>query len=312
MSLRDSPQAARNARLGRTLLVAYGFMLPLLVVKVVYTFWPIVFGIYLAFTDYNIISPPKWVGLRNFAELFGLGAFAGRGPDPDFWYGLTNSLKYLLVVPIIQIFSVALAMLVNRQIPAIGFFRTAYYVPVVTSFAVVGLMWGWMYNAFGPINFILTRLHLMNPANPSSLLTNPTTALLALMFVTLWKGIGYYMVLYLAGLQSIDRNLEEAALIDGANRAQVFWNITLPGLRPVILVCSLLSTISAIKVFDEIFVMTGGGPAGSTYTAMFFVYSAAFQNFRYGYAAAAGLVVAVVSLLFGMVNFRLTRGGNAQ
>lgn len=302
----------RNPRWARTLLIAYGFMLPLLGVKAVYTFWPILFGTYLAFTEYNLISPPRWVGLRNFEELFGVGAFGGRGPDRDFWYGLINSLKYVLVVPLIQILSIGLAMLVNRQIPLIGLFRTAYYVPVVTSFAVVGLMWGWMYNAFGPVNFILTRLHLLNPENPSSLLSNPATALLAVMFVTLWKGLGYYMVLYLAGLQSIDRSLEEAALIDGASRWQVFRHVTLPGLRPTILVCSLLSTISAIKVFDEIFVMTGGGPAGSTYTAMFFVYSAAFQNFRYGYAAAAGLVVAVVSLGLGLLNFRLTRGGQAS
>jgi len=287
-------------------------MLPLLGVKAVYTFWPILFGTYLAFTEYNLISPPRWVGLRNFEELFGVGAFGGRGPDRDFWYGLINSLKYVLVVPLIQILSIGLAMLVNRQIPLIGLFRTAYYVPVVTSFAVVGLMWGWMYNAFGPVNFILTRLHLLNPENPSSLLSNPATALLAVMFVTLWKGLGYYMVLYLAGLQSIDRSLEEAALMDGASRWQVFRHVTLPGLRPTILVCSLLSTISAIKVFDEIFVMTGGGPAGSTYTAMFFVYSAAFQNFRYGYAAAAGLVVAGVSLGLGLLNFRLTRGGQAS
>ncbi|GEM85913.1 carbohydrate ABC transporter permease [Meiothermus granaticius] len=302
----------RNPRWARTLLIAYGFMLPLLGVKAVYTFWPILFGTYLAFTEYNLISPPRWVGLRNFEELFGVGAFGGRGPDRDFWYGLINSLKYVLVVPLIQILSIGLAMLVNRQIPLIGLFRTAYYVPVVTSFAVVGLMWGWMYNAFGPVNFILTRLHLLNPENPSSLLSNPATALLAVMFVTLWKGLGYYMVLYLAGLQSIDRSLEEAALMDGASRWQVFRHVTLPGLRPTILVCSLLSTISAIKVFDEIFVMTGGGPAGSTYTAMFFVYSAAFQNFRYGYAAAAGLVVAGVSLGLGLLNFRLTRGGQAS
>ncbi|MCL6527279.1 MAG: sugar ABC transporter permease [Thermaceae bacterium] len=287
-------------------------MLPLLGVKAVYTFWPILFGTYLAFTEYNLISPPRWVGLRNFEELFGVGAFGGRGPDRDFWYGLINSLKYVLVVPLIQILSIGLAMLVNRQIPLIGLFRTAYYVPVVTSFAVVGLMWGWMYNAFGPVNFILTRLHLLNPENPSSLLSNPATALLAVMFVTLWKGLGYYMVLYLAGLQSIDRSLEEAALMDGASRWQVFRHVTLPGLRPTILVCSLLSTISAIKVFDEIFVMTGGGPAGSTYTAMFFVYSAAFQNFRYGYAAAAGWVGAGVSLGLGLLNFRLTRGGQAS
>jgi putative chitobiose transport system permease protein len=296
-----------RARLNRTLLIAYGFLLPVLVVKLVYTFWPILFGTYLAFTDSNVLET-KFVGLKNFRELFGLGEFAAKGADRDFWFGLTNSVKYVLVVPVIQFFGIGLAMLVNRQIPLIGLFRTAFYVPVVTSFAVVGLIWGWMYNQFGPVNFILTRLHIMDPEHPTNVLSNPNLALLAIMFVTLWKGVGYYMVLYLAGLQGIDRSLEEAAVVDGANRWQVFGNVTLPGLRPTILVCSLLSTISAIKVFDEIFIMTSGGPAGSTYTAMFFVYAKGFQDFRFGYAAAAGLVVAVVSLFFGIINFRLTRG----
>lgn len=297
----------RQTRLARTLLIAYGFLLPVLVLKVVYTFWPVVFGTYLAFTDSNILET-RWVGLRNFEELFGLGAFAERGPDRNFFYGLANSVKYILVVPVIQFLSIGLAMLVNRQIPFIGLFRTAYYVPVVTSFAVVGLMWQWMYNQYGPVNFMLTTLGLMDAENPTSVLANPDTALVAVMFVTLWKGLGYYMVLYLAGLQSIDRTFEEAAIIDGANRWQVFWNVTLPALRPTLLVASLLSTLSAIKVFEEIFVMTNGGPAGSTNTAMFFVYSKGFQDFRFGYAAAAGLVIAAVSLLFGILNFRLTRG----
>lgn len=297
----------RQTRLARTLLIAYGFLLPVLVLKVVYTFWPVVFGTYLAFTDSNILET-RWVGLRNFEELFGLGAYAERGPDRNFFYGLANSVKYILVVPVIQFLSIGLAMLVNRQIPFIGLFRTAYYVPVVTSFAVVGLMWQWMYNQYGPVNFMLTTLGLMDAENPTSLLANPDTALVAVMFVTLWKGLGYYMVLYLAGLQSIERTFEEAAVIDGASRWQVFWNVTLPALRPTLLVASLLSTLSAIKVFEEIFVMTGGGPAGSTNTAMFFVYSKGFQDFRFGYAAAAGLVIAAVSLLFGILNFRLTRG----
>jgi putative chitobiose transport system permease protein len=299
----------QRARLLRDTVIAYAFMAPVLVVKLLYTFWPIVFGVFLAFTDYNIIRAPTWVGLRNFEELFGFGQFAGRGPDRDFWFGLTNSLKYILVVPVIQFLSIGLAMLVNRQLPGIALFRTAFYVPVVTSFAVVGLIWGWMYNQYGPVNFILSSLGLMNPNNPTGLLNNPATALPAVMFVTVWKGLGYYMVLYLAGLQSIDRTLEEAAVIDGASRWDVFWNVTLPGLRPTILVCSLLSTISAIKVFEEIFVMTQGGPAGSTYTALFFIYQKSFGDFRFGYGAAAGLVVAVVSLIFGIINFRLTRGG---
>ncbi len=300
-----------RSRMWRNTGIAYLFMLPFLLAELLYTFFPIFFGIYLAFTDYNTIRPPQWVGLRNFEELFGLGSFAQRGWDRDFWYGMTNSLKYILVVPVIQLLSIGLAMLVNRQIPLIGLFRTVFYVPVVTSFAVVGLIWGWMYNQYGPINFILTSLGLMDAKNPTGLLNNPNTALLAVMFVTLWKGLGYYMVLYLAGLQNIDRSLEEAAVIDGANRWQVFTSITLPGLRPTILVCSMLSTISAIKVFEEIYTMTSGGPAGSTYTATFFIYSKAFDDFRFGYAAAAGLVLAVISMFFSFINFRLTRGGRA-
>lgn len=285
----------------RNTLIAYAFMLPFLILLVVYHTWPVFFGTYLAFTKYNVISPPQWVGVDNFREL---------AQDEQFWSGLRNSLKYILVVPVIQGLSIAVAMLVNRPMKGIGFFRTAYYVPVVTSFAVVGLIWTWMYQQEGPVNFVLQALGLMD--EPKSLLNNPVTALYAVMFVTLWKGIGYYMVLYLAGLQTIAPELEEAAVIDGATRLQVFWNITLPGLRPTILVCSLLSTISAIKVFEEIYVMTSGGPAGSTYTALFYTFSRAFVDFKFGQAAAAGLVIAIISIFFGLINFRITRGGKAD
>ncbi|SEI58340.1 putative chitobiose transport system permease protein [Deinococcus reticulitermitis] len=295
-------RGASGARMTvRNTLTAYAFLLPFIVLLLIYHTWPVIFGTYLAFTEYNIISPPRWVGLENFRALW---------QDEQFWSGLRNSLKYILVVPVIQVISILVALLVNRPLKGIGFFRTAYYVPVVTSFAVVGLIWSWLYQQGGVVNSVLTGLGLMR--EDRSLLNNPATALLAVMFVTLWKGIGYYMVLYLAGLQSISRELEEAAVIDGATRAQVFWHITLPGLRPTMLVCSLMSTISAIKVFEEIYVMTQGGPAGSTYSALFFTYSRAFQDFQYGLAAAAGIIIAVISIFFGFLNFRLTRGGKAD
>lgn len=201
----------------RNTLVAYAFMLPFLILLVMFHTWPVIFGTYLAFTDYNIISPPKWVGLANFQALM---------HEDQFWSGLRNSLKYILVVPVIQVLSILVALLVNRPMKGIGFFRTVYYIPVVTSFAVVGLIWGWMYQQSGPVNTLLIALGLMKEDH--GLLNNPATALIAVMFVTLWKGIGYYMVLYLAGLQSISPELEEAATIDGASRWQVFWNITLP------------------------------------------------------------------------------------
>ncbi len=295
-------QGAAGAKVTvRNTLIAYAFMLPFLILLVLFHTWPVIFGTYLAFTDYNIISPPKWVGLANFHEVFA---------DEQFWAGLRNSLKYILVVPVIQVISILLALLVNRPLRGIGFFRTAYYVPVVTSFSVVGLIWSWLYQQGGVVSSLLQGLGLMH--GDHDLLNSPSTALIAVMFVTLWKGVGYYMVLYLAGLQSMSPELEEAAVIDGATPAQVFWNVTLPGLRPTILVCSLMSTISAIKVFEEIYVMTQGGPAGSTYTALFYTYSRAFVDFKYGLAAAAGIIVAFISIGFGILNFVLTRGGKTD
>jgi putative chitobiose transport system permease protein len=297
-------------RLRRTTLIAYAFLLPALCVKLLYTFWPILFGVFLAFTDSNVLET-NWVGLKNFRELFGLGEFVGRETTRGYFVeGMWNSLKYLLCVPVIQFLSIGLAMLVNRQLPAIGLFRTAFYIPVVTSLSVVGLMWQWMYNQYGPISYVLTRLGLMDPKNPTNLLSNPKIAIYAVMAVTVWKGLGYYMVLYLAGLQAIDKSLEEAAVMDGAGRWRVFWHITLPGLRPTLLLCCLLSTISAIKAFEEIYVMTRG--SSGTYTVMYFVFSKAFDDFRFGFAAAAGLVVAAVSLVFGLINFRLTRNGQVD
>lgn len=282
----------------RSTLVAYGFLLPALILLGVYTFYPMVFGTYLAFTKYNVITPPQWVGLANFRELF---------QDTYFWSGLWNAIRYVLVVPAVQFSAIGIALLLNRKLPLIGLFRASYYIPVVTSFSVVGLMWGWMYDQHGAVNYVIQLLGLSD--RPVSLLSQPSLALYAVMFVTLWKGIGYYMVLYLAGLQSIDPTFEEAALIDGASRWRIFWNITLPLLRPTILLCTLLSTLAAIKIFEEIFVMTGGGPAGSTYTVLYYVYSKAFQDFRFGMAAAASLVVAGVSLVFSIINFKYIRGG---
>ncbi|WP_309572699.1 sugar ABC transporter permease, partial [Deinococcus sp.] len=284
-------------------LIAYAFMLPFLILLVMYHTWPVFFGTFLAFTKYNIISPPQWVGLDNFRGLL---------QDEQFWSGLRNSLKYILIVPVIQVISILVALLVNRPLKGITFFRTAYYVPAITSFAVVGLIWNWMYQQGGPVNAVLITLGLMK--EDRGLLNNPATALLAVMFVTLWKGIGYYMVLYLAGLQSIPAELEEAAVLDGAGAWQRFWGITVPLMRPTILLCSLLSTIAALRVLEEVLVLTNGGPLNSTYTALMYVYFKAFQgfDFNYGLASAAGLVVAVIALALSIVNFRLFRDSTGE
>lgn len=285
----------------RTTYIAYLFLLPALSLLAVFTFYPVIFGTVLSLFEYDIITPPRFVGLSQFQKLIG---------DRYFWIALTNSAKYVLVVPVIQLCSILLAVLVNQRLRAIGFFRAAYYVPVITSWPVVGIMWTWMYDQQGIVNWVLRSLDLIS--RPISWLSHPTLTLYAVMFVTLWKGLGWYMVIYLAGLQSIPTEFEEAASIDGASRARIFWHITVPLLRPYVLLASLVSTMAAVKVFEEIYVMTRGGPFFSTYTMFMYIFDEAFQELNMGYAAALAMVLAVVILGFSVLNFRFFRRGGLE
>ena len=289
----------------RDTLLSYAFLAPALVLLTLFTFYPLAYGSYLGFTEYGGARfaqglAPKWIGLENFRTLFA---------DPLFLTSLGNSLKYLLVVPALQLASLAVAVLVSRELPGMAFFRAAYYVPVVTSVSLAAVMWEWIFNREGTLNWALGALHLLPAGGAFGWLNNEHTAFWAVMLVTFWRGFGYYMVLYLAGLQSIPAELEEAAVLDGASAWQRFWRVTVPMMKPTILLCSLLSTIAALRVLEEVLVLTNGGPLNSTYTALMYVYSKAFQgfNFDYGLASAAGLVVAAVALLLSLANFRLFR-----
>lgn len=288
----------------RDTLMSYAFLAPALSLLALFTFYPLFRGSYLAFTDYfnsNIAAhtPPTWVGLKNFRTLFS---------DPLFGTAIFNSVKYLLVVPALQLAALAISVLVNRELPGMAFFRAAYYVPVVTTITAAYTMWDWIYNREGTLNWLLGALHLL-PGNPRGFLTNPATAFWAVMLVTFWRGFGYYMVLYLAGLQSIPAELDEAAILDGASPWQRFWKVTVPMMRPTILLCTLLSTIAALRVLEEVQVFTNGGPLNSTYTALMYVYSKGLQGFdrNYGLASAAGLIVAAIALSLSVLNFRLFR-----
>lgn len=292
--------------------VSYLFLLPALVLLVVFTLYPVLYGCYLGFTQYTAANfatrtPPQWIGLGNFRTLAG---------DDLFHISVVNSVKYLLVVPVLQIASLAVAVLVNRQLPGIAFFRAAYYVPVITSISLAAVMWDWIYNKDGVLNWLLKGLHLMRPDSNLSWLLDPNTAFWAIMLVTFWRGFGYYMVLYMAGLQNIPAELEEAARLDGASPWQSFWRITVPLMQPTILLCTLLSTLSAIRVLEEVLVFTNGtgGPLNSTYTALLYVYKKSFGglDFNYGLASAAGLVVAAIALVLSVLNFRLFREGSVR
>jgi len=287
---RASRARSRQARL------PWLFLGPALLLLGLFTFWPVLWGGYLAFTEYNFLTPPRWVGLANFEDLL---------DDPVFFISLKNSLLYLLIVPAIQLGAIVLAVLVNNALPGIKLFRAAFYVPVVTSVSVVGIMWGWMYNEQGLINAVLQWLHLIN--DPISWLSDDRLALFSLMLVTLWRGLGWYMVLYLAALQAIPNDLEEAAVLDGASRWQRFWQITIPMIMPTILLCTVLSTLAAMKVLEEVLIMTKGGPVSSTYTGLYYAYDQGIRAFNFPRALAASLVVSVFCLAIAWLNFRFLR-----
>jgi len=285
-------------------LTAYLFLAPALALLLVFSFWPVGFGSYIAFTKYNLIDAPVWVGLENFRDLFS---------EELFTVSLKNSALYLLVVPVIQVLAILLAVLVNNQLPGIKLFRVAYYVPVVTAVSVVGIIWNFMYSADGgaltvALNHTLQFLHLID--QPIGILTDDRVALFAVMFVTIWRGLGWYMVLYLAGLQSIPADVYEAALLDGANAWQRFWRITVPLLSPTILLCSLMSMLAAVKAFEEVQIMTDGGPSQSTYTVLFYAYKFGIQELKFGRALAASLVMSVVCIALAWLNFRYLQPKN--
>jgi putative chitobiose transport system permease protein len=282
----------------RAAAVAYAFLAPALVLLGVFTFYPVLFGTVLALFDYDVISPPRFVGLAHFRAM---------ATDRYFWIALGNSVKFLLVVPVLQALSIGLAVVVNRPVRGIRWFRAAYYLPVVTSMVTAGLMWRWLLEQDGVVNWVLLTLGVL--ARPVAWLGHPDLALYAVMFVTLWKGLGFYMVIYLVGLQTISPEVEEAAVMDGATRWQVFRRITLPLLRPSILLASTISAIAALKVFEEVYVMTGGGPMFRTYTMFFYIFDKGFQQLDLGYAAALAVVLAGAILVLSAVNFRIFREG---
>lgn len=277
----------------KTTLQAWLFLTPALLLLLVFSFWPVGFGSFLAFTRYNLIDAPAWVGLENFREIFG---------DELFLSALKNSALYLLVVPVIQVVAMLLAVLVNNNLPGIKLFRAAYYLPVVTSVSVIGIIWNFMYTEDGVLNAVLQYLHVLS--GPVGWLNDDRIALFSVMFITVWRGLGWYMVLYLAGLQSIPGDVYEAAVLDGASPWQRFWKITVPLLAPTILLCSVMSVLAAVKAFEEVQIMTKGGPMQSTYTTLFYAYEFGIKSLNFGKALAASLVMSVFCILLAWLNFR--------
>jgi putative chitobiose transport system permease protein len=262
--------------------------------------YPAAQAFWLSFTDYNMINPTHFVGWSNYERL---------AADPFFWSALRNSLLYLVVVvPLLVFLPMVLAVGVNAAAPGMRFFRALFYLPVVTSLVVSGLIWKWIYEEKGLLNHVLLSIGVVDA--PVAFLTDPSLSLFAVMAVTVWSGMGYYMVIYLAGLQGISRSLYEAAEVEGVNAWQQFWHITVPMLRPSMAVVAVMSSIAAMKVFEEIFVMTQGGPMAASKTLVYFIYETAFMEFEMGLASAAGMALFAITLVLSVVQLRLLRKGH--
>ncbi|XZG71361.1 carbohydrate ABC transporter permease [Chitinibacteraceae bacterium HSL-7] len=280
--------------------VAYLFLAPALILMGIFVFWPVGFNTYLAFNNYDLISgETTWNNFEHFKYL---------ADDQVFKDALKNSVLYLAIVPVIQVAALLVAKLVNNKMPGMTFFRATFYIPVITAISIAGIVWGFVYKFDGMLNAFLTwtahTIGMMTGFEAVDLdwLGLESTALWAVMFFTFWKGIGYYMVLYLAGLQAIPAEVEEAAILDGANAWQRFWKITVPMVKPTILLCTMLSTIAALKAFQEVLVLTKG--RSDTYTALYYVYDQAFNQLSYDKAAAAALVVTVICMILAVIQFR--------
>jgi len=281
----------------------YTFLLPALVLLGIFVVYPIIAVIYYSFTDYDIATPPVWIGLENYQRLVA---------DPAFWLALTHSFVYLIVTPILIFLSIVLAIIVNRRLRGIHIFRALYFVPAVAGSIAIGLAWRWLFERSGFINSMLISWGVID--TPVQWLATPAFVLPIAMMLTIWAGVGYYSVIFLAGLQNIPEELYDAARIDGCNDFQKHRYVSLPGLRPQIVFVAVISSLAALKVFDEIYVLTNrtGGILDSGVTMVFYLWQQAFQRDNAGYASAIAIALLAVTLVFSVFNVRLLESGRGE
>jgi ABC-type sugar transport system permease subunit len=278
-------------------LLAFLFLLPFLLLFVVFRIGPVLASLAFSFTEYDGLSRPIWIGFDNYQNIL----FGTEAASRLFWQSVGNTLYFTAgEVSLEMIFGLALALLVNaRFLRAKALWRTAYYLPVVTSVVAASMIWLWLYHPqAGLFNQALAMLGLP----PLKWLTEPSQAMPSIILMAVWQGIGWSMVIYLAGLQGIPDTLYEAAKIDGAGAWAQFRFITLPLLAPVTLFVVIISSISALQVFSQVFVMTQGGPLNATTTVTHQIWTNGFRFFRLGFASAMSFLLFLVILVISVVN----------
>ena len=282
-------QARRNTLIGWT------FILPNFLGFLAFTLIPVTAAFALSFMELTSFTAPRWVGLENFQRMF---------QSDTFWVALRNTVVYALGhVPLTMALALLLAMLLNRKLKGIGFFRVAIFFPYITSLVAVAVVWNMLFSPdTGPINQFLNSIGIAEPPGWTS---SSDWAMPAVIITSVWRDMGYYMVLYLAGLQAIPSELYEAAEVDGASAWQRFWNVTIPSLRPTTFFVVVMLTVSSFKVFDLIVVMTNGGPGRSTTVLSQLIYQEGIGEGKFGYSSAISLVLFVIVLTVTVLQFKI-------
>lgn len=269
----------------------YLFLLPAGIVLLIFFFIPFFQTIGLSFLDYsNNIYHASFAGLQNYVAIL---------HNPIFYKVMLNTIIYLVVaVPVLAIIPLFLAILINQKIKGITLYKILIYLPVIVSIVVAAIAFKWLYAEQGILNYLLNVFHI----HPIGWLTDPKYAIYSVIIVTIWKGIGYYMMIYLAALMSVPKELYEACDIDGAGFFTKHLTVTIPHIMPTIALVTTISSISAMKIFAEIYVMTKGGPLNSTKTIVYYIYEKAFENLDLGYASAMAVILLVIVMAFSLVN----------
>lgn len=276
----------------------YLFVLPNLLIFFIFIVIPAFVGLYYSFTDYDGLSEMNFVGIENYKEVF---------HSSEYWKIFRNTFLYALaVVPLIFICSLLIASLLIKEIKAKGFFRAIFYWPTMISAIIVGVTWKWIFgDSFGVLNYILESIGL----EPVKWLSDPVFAKISVVVGTIWARIGFFMVIFMAGLQSIPTSYYEAAQMDGASKFRVFWNITLPLLKPTSLLVLILLLIESFKQYPLVLAMTGGGPGKETTFLVQYIYEYGFKKGELGYASAMSVVLFAVIAIFTIIQFKWSKGG---
>ena len=275
---------------------AWFFLAPALILLGIFVIGPIAYLFYLSFTNGSFTNVGMtWVGLKNYLRLI---------LDPDFYQVMWNTAYFTIatVIPSIVI-PLGLAVLLNRNIILRGFLRTAYFLPSIVSLVAAGLGFRWLFQNDGPVNVLLSNIGI----EPIPWLSSTVWAMPVIILLSIWKQLGFNMVVFLAGLQAIPVSRYEAAELDGASGWEQFWYVTLPGLRPTLIFTTITTVIFTLRSFEQVYVITGGGPLNSTNLLVYYIYQEAFGQFDFGYAAAAATVLLAIAMV--LVYFQLRTWG---